>query len=218
MLLLNSCLLFSQVAINTDGSLPDNSAMLDVKSSSMGILLPRLSNADRNVIPSPGNGLLIYNISTNLLNYFNGSQWVQIAAAVTSAATGSAHPGGGVSINASPNSPPDSSAMLDVNNPSRGILIPRTIPDSVAIPARGLLLYNVVTNLINFFNGNDWKELCASSTGVPGGAGSQNPIGVAINSDGTPIHPSATHPPAPPPRHCPAHGPIPRSNWPGPWS
>ena len=191
MLLLNSCLLFSQVAINTDGSLPDNSAMLDVKSSSMGILLPRLSNADRNVIPSPGNGLLIYNISTNLLNYFNGSQWVQIAAAVTSAATGSAHPGGGVSINASPNSPPDSSAMLDVNNPSRGILIPRTIPDSVAIPARGLLLYNVVTNLINFFNGNDWKELCASSTGVLGGAGSQNPIGVAINSDGTPIHPSA---------------------------
>ncbi|MCX6306416.1 MAG: hypothetical protein NT040_15750 [Bacteroidetes bacterium] len=181
----------AQVGINADGSDPDQSAMLDVKSTSMGILFPRLSNADRNVIPSPVTGLLIYNISTNLLNYFNGSQWVQISTSVTTVTTGSVHPGGGVSINISPNSLPDGSAMLDVNNPSRGILIPRTIPDSIAIPARGLILYNVATNRINYFNGNAWKELCASSTGVPGGAGSQNPIGVTINSDGSPIHPSA---------------------------
>jgi hypothetical protein len=33
MCLLNSSLLFPQVGINTDGSVPDNSAMLDVKST-----------------------------------------------------------------------------------------------------------------------------------------------------------------------------------------
>jgi len=35
----------SQVAINNDGSLPDNSAILDVKSTNKGMLLPRMTMA-----------------------------------------------------------------------------------------------------------------------------------------------------------------------------
>jgi len=41
MLLCNSSLLFSQVAINVDGSAANNSAMLDVKSANKGFLPPR---------------------------------------------------------------------------------------------------------------------------------------------------------------------------------
>ena len=50
MLLLNSSLLFSQVAINTDGSVSDNSAMLDVKSTTKGMLIPRMTLSERDDI------------------------------------------------------------------------------------------------------------------------------------------------------------------------
>ena len=44
------------VAINTDGSSSDNSAMLDIKSTSKGILIPRLSAAQKTAIVSPATG------------------------------------------------------------------------------------------------------------------------------------------------------------------
>jgi len=63
------------VGINVDGSTPDNSAMLHIKSITHGILIPRLSDAQRNAIPSPATGLLIYNTTTNKFNFYNGSGW-----------------------------------------------------------------------------------------------------------------------------------------------
>ena len=59
-LLIKSNLLFSQVAINIDGSSPNNSAMLDVKSNNKGFLPPRMTHAEMNAIPNPADGLIIY--------------------------------------------------------------------------------------------------------------------------------------------------------------
>jgi len=55
---------FSQegVAINKTGNQPANSAILDISSTEQGILIPRLTTAQRNAIPSPATGLLIYNM------------------------------------------------------------------------------------------------------------------------------------------------------------
>jgi hypothetical protein len=61
----------SQVAINTDGSLPDNSAMLDIKSTVKGMLLPRMTMAQRNAITSPASGLMIYQTDNTPGCYFN---------------------------------------------------------------------------------------------------------------------------------------------------
>jgi trimeric autotransporter adhesin len=61
----------AQVAINTDASLPDNSAMLDIKSTAKGILLPRLTLAQRNAIVSPANGLMIYQTDNTPGFYYN---------------------------------------------------------------------------------------------------------------------------------------------------
>ncbi len=45
-LLMASTTAFSQnVGINTDGSAPDNSALLDVKGTSKGLLVPRMTAA-----------------------------------------------------------------------------------------------------------------------------------------------------------------------------
>jgi len=53
-------LLHAQVAINTDASLPDGSAMLDIKSTARGMLMPRMTSAQRLAIASPADGLMVY--------------------------------------------------------------------------------------------------------------------------------------------------------------
>jgi hypothetical protein len=69
------------VAITTDGSSPDNSAMLDIKSTSKGILIPRMTAAQRTAIASPVNGLLIYQTDgTPGFYFYNGSAWAPISA------------------------------------------------------------------------------------------------------------------------------------------
>src|SRR5438045_2222966 len=48
------------VGINDDGSSPDASAMLHVKSSTRGFLAPRMTAAQRTAIASPATGLIVY--------------------------------------------------------------------------------------------------------------------------------------------------------------
>ena len=80
MFLLNSSLLFSQVSVTNDGSAPDNSAMLDVKSTTMGELIPRMTSAQRTAIANPANGLMVY--QTDVVSgfyYYNSASWQLIS-------------------------------------------------------------------------------------------------------------------------------------------
>jgi trimeric autotransporter adhesin len=63
--------IYAQVAINNDGSSPDNSAMLDVKSTVRGMLLPRMTLVQRNAIVNPANGLMIYQTDNTPGVYYN---------------------------------------------------------------------------------------------------------------------------------------------------
>jgi peptidoglycan/xylan/chitin deacetylase (PgdA/CDA1 family) len=182
---------WTQVAINSDGSDPDPSAMLDIKSTDRGLLIPRVSTLDRNQIPSPATGLLIYNTTTNQINYYNGSFWYQIESTFISSTIGTLCVSGGVSINDLSTQLPENSAMLDINNPTRGLLIPRTTPELITSPANGLLIYNTATNFLNYYNGTQWIEIDAISTGIKGAEGSQPIVGVAYNKDHSKPHPSA---------------------------
>jgi len=68
----------AQVGINTDASNPDASAMLDVKSTSEGMLIPRMAVADRDNISSPATGLIVYVTDDNSFYYYDGVSWVQM--------------------------------------------------------------------------------------------------------------------------------------------
>lgn len=50
----------AQVAINDDSSTPETSAMLDVKSTSKGLLPPRMLQSQRTGISNPASGLVVY--------------------------------------------------------------------------------------------------------------------------------------------------------------
>lgn len=66
----------AQVSINNDSSSPDSSAMLDVKSTSKGILPPRMTNIQMYNISNPAAGLSIYNTTSNKPAYYNGTDWI----------------------------------------------------------------------------------------------------------------------------------------------
>ena len=67
---------FGQLSINTDGTAPDASAMLDVKSTTSGILTPRMTTAQRIAIATPGNGLLVFQTDgTAGFYYYTGGAW-----------------------------------------------------------------------------------------------------------------------------------------------
>ena len=72
-------------AINTDGSTANSSALLDVKSTSKGILIPRLSKTDKNSIATPATGLLIFQNAPDSIgfHYYDGSKWLWLAASNT---------------------------------------------------------------------------------------------------------------------------------------
>ncbi len=71
------------LAVNTDGSTASSSAMLDVKSTTKGLLIPRMSRTERNAIVSPATGLLIFQNAPDSIGfyYYNGSNWASLAGA-----------------------------------------------------------------------------------------------------------------------------------------
>ena len=69
--LLQMCL-YAQVGIGT--ATPNASAKLDVSSTTQGFLPPRMTQVQRDQIPSVA-GLMIYNTTTNKPNYYDGTMW-----------------------------------------------------------------------------------------------------------------------------------------------
>lgn len=70
-----------RIGINT--ITPDISSILDVTSASGGLLIPRMTQLQRNSIVTPAEGLLVY--QTNLVGgfyYYTGGVWVRLRSAV----------------------------------------------------------------------------------------------------------------------------------------
>ena len=72
----------AQIAINTDGTDPDASAMLDVSSTDKGILIPRMDSTNRKNISNPAIGLMVYDSTTHSFWFYN-TAWEEIKATNT---------------------------------------------------------------------------------------------------------------------------------------
>jgi trimeric autotransporter adhesin len=79
--------LFGQVSINSDGSTPDPSAMLEVKSTAKGMLVPRLTSAERTAILNPAPGLLVYDTTTRSFWFYKTGGWTELPGGGGSSAT-----------------------------------------------------------------------------------------------------------------------------------
>jgi len=79
-LFFNTLVLYGQVGIGTTS--PDSSAILEIKADNKGILLPKITAAQKTAIVSPATGLIIYQTDGVAgFWYYNGSAWVTINSA-----------------------------------------------------------------------------------------------------------------------------------------
>ncbi|MDW8273309.1 MAG: hypothetical protein RMJ53_03655 [Chitinophagales bacterium] len=69
---------YSQNNIGIGTNSPDPSSLLELFSSDKGLLIPRLTQAQRLSINNPANGLLVYDINDNCFYYYNGLSWVSL--------------------------------------------------------------------------------------------------------------------------------------------
>ena len=64
-------------------------------------------------------------------------------------------------------SSPDQSALLDIESNSKGFLPPRMTTDqrnAISNPSAGLLIYNTVSECIQYYMGNGWYDPCCKHT------------------------------------------------------
>ncbi len=65
------------VGIGTNN--PKSSAALDITSPNKGLLMPRLTSAQRKAIVNPETGLMVFDMDKNTFYYYNGRKWAPLA-------------------------------------------------------------------------------------------------------------------------------------------
>lgn len=70
--------LFSQVLISESEGSPDSSAMLEVRSTSKGLLPPRMTANQRDLINNPTPGLIIYCTDCKEMQMYNDTAWTNM--------------------------------------------------------------------------------------------------------------------------------------------
>ncbi len=60
----------AQIGINASNTPPNTSAMLDVSSTTKGILIPRMTTIQKNAIPNKTEGLMVYDTDSKLFSYW----------------------------------------------------------------------------------------------------------------------------------------------------
>jgi hypothetical protein len=82
---------FAQVSITTDNSAPDSKAMLDIKSTDKGVLIPRMTTSERSAFKSTlsaaHKGMLVFDTDAVSFWYYNGTTFIEIGKSL-SAGTG----------------------------------------------------------------------------------------------------------------------------------
>jgi hypothetical protein len=87
--LLFSSIISAQVSLGTTS--PDSSSLLDLNSTSKGLLIPRMTGDQRNLIQSPAKGLMIFNTDTNNLEINRGTPVIRTWTVISNGAPTSLH-------------------------------------------------------------------------------------------------------------------------------
>lgn len=190
----------AQVTIGSNDA-PEKFSLLEVVSStgnSGGIRLPHLTTQERtdlnlNLLTEPqktkAKGLTIFNVTKDVIEYWDGINWVEAKTVAPWMLSGSSnvatlntqniYQSGQVTIGSA--AAADPSAMLNITSTDKGLLIPRVTlkskTDKQSIngqnPTKSLLVYNTGTDpnfpmeAFMFWNGVEWRLLPDTEAVLP---------------------------------------------------
>ncbi|GGE21623.1 hypothetical protein [Psychroflexus salis] len=157
-LITNTLIIQAQVGIGTLN--PDESAILQLETNERGFLPPRMDTAQRDLIPSPSAGLIIFNTSTNSIEFCDGNNWVTYNERATTPVNTNPAPSGigDVGINTTTH---DVNAILDLATTNQGFLPPRLSTNqrnNISDPPAGLLIFNTDTKSLQFYTKANWAD------------------------------------------------------------
>ncbi len=69
------------LSVNSSGAAADPSAQLDVSATDKGMLVPRMTSAQRTAIASPATGLLVFDTDSGSFWFYNSGSWTNLSAA-----------------------------------------------------------------------------------------------------------------------------------------
>ncbi len=200
-----------KVGINNDGSDPDPSAMLDIKSENSGLLIPRIHFANRP--GDPATGLLIYQTdSVPGFYYFNGGEWIKMPV-FTQSDWDVVNPAAAAYIKNKPEYlsefandmgyltfEVDGDATNELQNLTgqkyeislshgggtfmTGVRSYFQAEIDTITPYDGLTVHNASTNCINYYCLNNWFEACGTCKPRPSQADAGNDT-ICVNADTT---------------------------------
>ena len=69
--------IYSQGSVGIGTTTPNSSAALDISSTTKGMLMPRMTTAQRNLIATPAAGLIVFNLDDQCIDIYDGTNWIK---------------------------------------------------------------------------------------------------------------------------------------------
>jgi len=160
------------VSISADNSSPNASSIFELKSTSQGMLTPRMTTTERDAIVSPADGLLIYNTTTGAFN-FHQAGWQVIGGPVPDII---------LPINGGTGIANNNSATLELPG-SFATTITTTATTAITLPVSGTLYGTAANSITSAQLLNSLSDKTGSGTSV---------YSASPTFTGTPLAPTAS--------------------------
>ena len=66
------------MGISSSSITPDASSILEIRTTTKGLLIPRMTTTERDAISSPATGLMVFNTTTGKFNFYSGTAWLGV--------------------------------------------------------------------------------------------------------------------------------------------
>lgn len=144
---------FANAQVGVGTTTPDGSAVLDVSSTTKGLLLPRLDGTQRDAISLPATGLMIYNTSSNAVQFNSGTPaspiWTNAGGAVPDVTIGTIH---SETIGANTDYSANNASVFKLSTSAGPGTLAVTLPDATMNKGRVVVIGNLGPKSITVTN------------------------------------------------------------------
>lgn len=123
------------------------------------VMLPPFSSAEILTIENPATGMMIYDLTHNVIRYYNGNDWHALASASTDMVVSPdpAHLVSGFAVNQATKYP---SSVMEIHpTGGKAFMLPKLNPDQIYAPVMGLICFNPSNNRLMLYDGLNWNVI-----------------------------------------------------------